>query len=358
MREIMADLERWQREREDIALATVVAVRGSSPRPPGAHLVMTRGGRMAGSVSAGCVENDVYRQALGVLDGAAPVVASFEVSDAPGAVGLTCGGAIDVLIERVGETDAWRTTLDAVAGKRTAVAAVALEPAGLRGRRLAFTPWNAGKKDGKCACAEAVVGSIDPVMDEAVAEQARALLREGGATKLARIESAGAESAIFLEALVPPAHLFVCGATDIAAALARMAKVLRYEVTVVDARAAYALRERVPDADEIVCAWPEEVLAPEAIDEHTSVVTLSHDPKLDVAALACALRTNAGYIGALGSRKTHEGRKQSLREMGFSDADLARIHSPVGLDLGGRAPAEIALSILAEMTGVKHRKMQ
>jgi xanthine dehydrogenase accessory factor len=353
MREILSELEGWQRDREDVALATIVGTHGSGPRSPGAHLGITRAGKMAGSVSSGCVDNDVYRRALEVLDHNAPVVASFSIGDASElGVGLSCGGSIDVLIERFGDADAWRAAREAIANATPAILAVALEPAAILGRRMAIIGMETSLAPHAPEVAR-VIGSIDAGLDSMIVEEARALLEQGG-TRLLRPTHEQGAAAVFLEAVLPPRRLIVVGATDTARALARLAKVLGFEVVVVDARAAYARRDRVPDADELLCAWPADVLDDTLLDGRTSLVTLAHDQKLDVPALACALRAGVPYVGALGSRRTHEGRKQQLREMGFTDDEIARVHSPVGLDLGGRTAEEIALAILAEIVAVKH----
>jgi xanthine dehydrogenase accessory factor len=200
---------------------------------------------------------------------------------------------------------------------------------------------------------DAVVGCIDPSLDREVAAEARRLLPEGG-TRALTLAWRDGEATLYLEAFPPPLRLFIVGATHTAIPLCRIAKQLGFRVTVIDPRGAFATRERFPEADELVRAWPGEALDGVALDAYAYVVTLSHDPKFDLPTLAHVLRSEARYIGAMGSRGTHEGRKAQLREQGFSEAELARIRAPVGLDLGGRSPEEIALAIAAEMLAVRY----
>jgi xanthine dehydrogenase accessory factor len=342
MREILDDIDRWVREGEDVALATLVELRGSAPRQPGARLGLTRSGKMTGSVSGGCVENDVFERALQVLDDGRLAVATYGIADEIGfQVGLSCGGSIDVLIEPFAASAAWQAVRDAVEGERPAVLGIALAPARLLGRKLAMVSD------------EAVVGSLDPALDERVAAEARRLLATGG-TRLLVLGCGGEEARIFLEAFPPPLRLFVVGATHTAVALSALAKRLGFHVTIIDGRGAYATRERFPDADELLLAPPDEALAAARLDAHTYVVVLTHDPRFDLPALARVLRSGARYVGVMGSRGTHERRVAWLREQGFTDADLARIRAPIGLDLGGRTPEETALAILAEMQAVRY----
>jgi len=340
--DIDAEIERWHREGERVATATVTAVRGSTPRGPGARLAFTAGGRMAGSVSGGCVESDIVRRGRDVLESGLPAIASFAVGEpADTGVGLSCGGGIDVLIECCADDAVWRASRAVLARALPVVRAVAVGPASLLGRRMLLG-------------ATETVGSIDSKLDSVVVEAAHALLRGGGQPGIQTITCGSDSASVFFEPVLPAPRLFIVGATDMGATLTAMAKLLGFRVIVIDAREAYVSRERFPDADDLVCAWPVEALTAAQLDAHSYVVTLTHDPKLDVPALATALRSSAPYIGALGSRRTHERRKQSLRDLGFADAELARIHAPVGLDLGGRSPQEIALSIAAEMVANRY----
>jgi len=342
MRELLADLRRWRHEDEEIALATLVAVRGSAPRLPGARLGLTRSAKLSGSVSGGCVENDVLHHAMNVLDTNRPALVTYGISDEQGfEVGLSCGGSIDVLIEPFRDDDAWHALGQAVENREPAACCIGLAPGPLLARKLVILG------DG------CVLGGIDPALDPDLVAQAQRLLPEGE-TRALTLPWEGGETRVLIESFPPPLHLVIVGATHPAIHLCRMARQVGYRVSVVDARRAFASAERFPEADEVLCAWPHEVLGKERLDAYTYLVTLTHDFKIDVPALACALRSDARYIGALGSRATHARRKARLVEEGFTEAELARIRAPVGLDLGGRAPEEIALAILAEMLAVRH----
>jgi xanthine dehydrogenase accessory factor len=363
MRDLFSDIDRWQQESQDIAMATLVAVRGSAPRPAGARLCVTRSGELAGSISGGCVDGDVFERAMQVLKNVQPALASYGIADELSLeVGLSCGGAIDVLIEPFAADEAWHAVRDAIESCRPAALAIGLEPAGLLGRKLAIFD------------AAPCVGSIDSELDAALVEVAKRLLCEGGTRELvlpwraagaeegarhsesverdseARVE----EARVFVEAFASPPRLYIVGATHTAIPLCRMARQLGFRVSVIDPRGSFATEERFPDAEELILAWPDEALSDASLDAHSYVLTLIHDPKFDLPALEYALRSQARYIGALGSRSTHQARKARLRERGFSDAELARIRGPIGLDLGARTPEEIALAILAEVVAVRH----
>ncbi len=197
-----------------------------------------------------------------------------------------------------------------------------------------------------------MMGGLDPDLDQAVAAEARQLLLSGE-NQLVTPPLRGEETAIFVESFLPPPHLIIMGATHVAIPLCRMAKTLGFRVSVVDARSAFATRERLPDADDLIVAWPDEVLEQTTLDRHTYVVVLTHDIKFDIPTLRRTLRSEARYIGVMGSRATHERRKERLRELGFAEEEMAHIRAPIGLDLGARSPEEIALSILAEVTAVR-----
>lgn len=338
MREILADLDRWQGAGEELALATLVSVKRSAPRLPGARLLMTRGGAMAGSVSGGCVETDVYERALRVLDSGEPAVAEYGIADEMGfEVGLSCGGTIEVLIERFAADEAWTSAREAVEGGQPCALATGLRPASLMGRRLAVTA------DGK------MVGDIEPGLDGAIMGESRGLMLEGGW----RIVESG-ESAAFVEGYGPPPRLLIVGATQVGISLSRLAKELGFLVTVMDARSVLATEERFPEADEIVRERPERALEATALDGYSYVVVLTHDPKFDVPVLERAARSDARYVGAMGSRSSHERRRTALRERGLSEEEIARIKAPIGLDLGGRTPEETALSIIGEIVSARH----
>ncbi len=341
MRDILPDLDLWQSQGEEIALATVVEVRRSAPRPPGARLCVTRSGRMSGSVSGGCVEADVLVRAMRALDTRKPEMAAYSIADELGfQVGLSCGGSIDVLVEPFVPGDEWNALRRAVERRQPVAYAVGLAPAPLLGRKLT-------RLEGRS------VGSIDPSLDASIAEQSDRLLRLGGA-KVADLPWRGERAQVFLEAFRPAPSLLVVGATHTAVSLSRLAAEVGFRVTVIDARSALATPERFPDVERLVHAWPDEALAQAPLDDYSYLAVLTHDPKFDVPALAHALRSEARYIGAQGSRAAHEERKRQLRRQGFGDDDLARIRSPIGLDIGSGTPAELAVAILAEMLAVRY----
>jgi xanthine dehydrogenase accessory factor len=351
MRDIADDLRRLLADGRTFGLATVVGVSGSSPRPPGASLVVDADGAAVGSVSGGCVEGAVYGTAEQVLAGSPPVVETYGISDDDAfAVGLTCGGILDVLVQPVGPQDAPLLSglLDLVGAEQpVALATVTGGPAAL-GAMLAVTPTD-------------VTGSLGTEgLDVAVVADARGMLAAGqtgtrhyGPRGERRVD----EVSVFVQSFTPPPRMLVFGATDFAGAVARAGVFLGYRVTVCDARPVFATAKRFPEAHEVVCEWPHQYLTRAVeegrIDERTVLAVLTHDPKFDVPLLEVALRSPAGYVGAMGSRRTHDDRLARLREVGLSDAELTRLHSPIGLDLGARTPEETAVSIAAEI--VQHR---
>lgn len=340
MREIADKVSQWLERGEPVAMATLVHVQKSAPRLPGAHWAMMRGGEMAGAISAGCVESDLFERAQSVLADGRPRIASYTVADAEAmGIGLTCGGEIEVLIEAIDvHRAAWSSVLAAICHDRPVGLAVVVSPGELLGRRLFLT----GE----------IVGSIEPQSDAAIDAALREQLNSGGSRNLT-LDRGGEPLRVFLEAVAPPPHLIVVGATQTALPLWRMAKELDFRVTVIEPRVAFATPERLEGVDSIVGEWPETAFSRIRLDDNCHVAILTHDAKFDLPALRAALRSSVRYVGALGSRRTHAGRLEALRAEGFSDEELARIHSPIGLDLGGRAPAEIALAILAEITSVR-----
>ena len=343
MKEILPDLDLWQSQDEEIALATVVRVQRSAPRPPGARLLMTRSARLSGSVSGGCVEADVFERAMQILDSRSAEVVNYGIADELGfEVGLSCGGSIDVLIEPFVSDSEWGNFRDAAERDEAVVYAIGLAPEPLLGRKL--TRLVEGRS----------VGSIDPSLDDRIAEESDQLLQSGGA-KVVTVPWQEEQAQVFLDVFRPSPSLLIVGATHTAISLCRMATEVGFQVTVIDARSALATTERFPDAKRLIHAWPEEALAQVSLDSYSSLVVLTHDTKFDIPALAFALRSKARYIGAQGSRVTHEGRRQQLKQQGFRDTELARIRSPIGLDIGSRTPAELAVAILAEVLAVQYK---
>ncbi len=350
MNDVQEQIDHWVAQGEEIAFATVVGVRGSAPRPVGARFALTRSGSMVGSVSGGCVESDVYERALTVLDRGAPALVSYGPAKPDGfEVGLSCDGYIDVLIERFAPNEANRSLQAATNAGRPAAMATCLSPEALLGAHLVVLGGAAGGDEG------AGVGSVAPSVDAQIAIEARLLL-DKRATGVIEIVEQGETYRVFIETFAPPQRLYVVGATHIAVSLCKMAKEVGFQVYVIDPRTAFADRERFAAAHAVLHQWPVDVLDGAGLDADAYVLTLTHDTKFDLPTLARALQSDVRYIGALGSRKTHAGRLETLREQGFHDEALARIKTPVGLDLGGRSPEEIALAILAEMVATRYQR--
>jgi xanthine dehydrogenase accessory factor len=325
MKEILGDVTRWRRRSERIAVATVVATRRSAPRPVGAKLGVSSGGELAGSVSGGCVENEVYGAAQEVLAGGKPRLLTYGISDDLALeVGLPCGGEIDVFVEQADEQLLERLQ-KVVEGERRAVVFTVVD-----GEDVGET-WLAVEGEATDA-------------PSALAAQVDELLRSGRSRVL---EHEG--RTVFANVFEPPPRLLVIGAVDTAEALCAAAKQLGWRSIVADARGKFATPERIPSADELVVGWPEEALERVRPDSATAVIVLTHDDRFDVPALKGALATEAFYIGALGSRRNQERRRELLLEAGVPEEALDRISGPCGLDIGAVTPAETAVSILAEM---------
>ncbi|MFF5840056.1 XdhC family protein [Streptomyces massasporeus] len=350
MLDLAGPLHAWIEEGRDFAVATVVAVGGSAPRPPGAALAVSADGTAVGSVSGGCVEGAVYDLCLQALQDGETVVERFGYSDEDAfAVGLTCGGTIDVMITPfAGGRPAERAALAAAArAEPVALARVVRGPSGLLGQALLVRPD--GSSDGGLGGG--------PQLDRAALDRAGALL-DTGRTGTVELSEDGSHCpgglTLLVESAVPPPRMIVFGAIDFAAALVRAGAFLGYHVTVCDARPVFATRARFPQADEIVVDWPDRYLRRTETDGRTVLCVLTHDAKFDIPLLAEALRLPVAYIGAMGSRRTHEDRNRRLREAGVSERDLARLRSPIGLDLGARTPEETAVSIAAEIIAARH----
>src|ERR1700682_2879844 len=307
MREILGELVEWTGAVEDIALATVVETWGSSPRPIGSKMGGTRSGKMAGAVSNGCIEGPGFEEGQGGLKRREPKGGPCGVADEVAfEVGLACGGHIEVFVEPLGPVH-----------EKLIAMLLRNEQATLR--------------------TNLVTGEADLV--------------EGWTPPGS--ELAHRDGDLFVEPFRRPAHLIIVGAIHIAIPLHRLAKLMGYRVTVVDARAKFATKERFPEADELIVAWPDEAIAGLSIDRSSYIVILTHDPKFDFPALRSVLAKDAGYVGAIGSRKTNQNRFDALRAEGFTEGQLSRVHGPIGLDLGGRGAEETALGILAEITAVR-----
>ncbi|KAB7843649.1 XdhC family protein [Streptomyces mobaraensis] len=408
MLDLAEELRRWCAEGRDFAVATVASVHGSAPRQPGAALAVDAAGTAIGSVSGGCVEGAVYELCREALETGTARRERFGYSDEDAfAVGLTCGGAIEVLIAPVRAADPWRGGYEAalsaaadgepvalvrslsdgepgallvrpdgafsgtlggagagaeaglsVSGSVVTGASPGLSAAGAAVAGSALGPV-AGAAPGAAVAGPVVAGSASApasVSDRRAADEAAAFLavgRTGVLTPVADGAYRGRPAELLIESSVPPPRLIVFGAIDFAAALARVGKFLGHHVTVCDARPVFATRARFPDADEIVVDWPHRYLDGQRLDPRTAVCVLTHDEKFDIPLLVRALRLPLAYVGAMGSHRTHHARLARLRAAGLGEEELSRLRSPIGLDLGGRTPEETALSIAAEIVAVR-----
>ncbi|WP_051714330.1 XdhC family protein [Nocardia rhamnosiphila] len=335
MRDLAADLVRWHAEGVAYAVATVVAVRGSAPLPLGAAMAVDGAGAVRGSLSGGCVEGAVYELCAQVLATGEPARQTFGYSDSDAfAVGLTCGGELDVFVQRIARPQ--YPVVEAALDPSRPVALV---------RDLATAALAA-------VTAEAVITDGGDWPDPVV-EQARALLHQG-VSDLRTVGCGPVSREIFVAAFTTPPRMIVFGANIFAAALCRVGKLLGYHVTVCEGRAAFADRARLPEADEVVTDWPHRYLRATAVDSRTVLCVLTHDPKFDIPVLVEALRQPVAYIGAMGSRRADAERRAHLRGAGVTEDRLARLRSPIGLQLGGRTPEETALAIGAEIVALCH----
>ncbi len=318
MREVLAMLEGWSQRGTRAALATVVSVEKSAPRGPGSMMALSEDGQIVGSVTGGCVEPDVVMAAEEVLAGGAPQLREYGIADEDAfAVGLPCGGAVRIFVEAM-DPEVIARLADAVRDEAP----------------LGVVTRISGPDIG-----ERVVTDADGADDEAAA-----LIRAGQSGAI----GSGDDERFVLSVAARP-RMYVFGAIDFASSLATLGRFMGYHVTVCDARSAFVTKERFPDADEIVVAWPHELIADAPIDERSAICILTHDAKFDGPALHAALKTRAGYIGAMGSRRTVARREERLRAEGLTDTDFARIHSPIGLGISSKTPEEVAVAIGAQI---------
>ncbi len=358
MRDVLEQLLPWWREGRSVGVGTVIATFQSAPRAPGAAMLVGPEGEAVGSVSGGCVEGAVYELAQQVLADRVPVLERYGVSDDDAfAVGLTCGGILDVFVEVVDQEsfpELGRIAADIESGQPVAVATVvAHEDAERLGRRLVIRP------EGHAESVRGTLGSSRA--DDAVAADARGLLAAGRNETLhygPDGQRRGEGMSVFVSSYAPKPRMLVFGAIDFAAAVARVGSFLGYHVTVCDARPVFATATRFPEADDVVVTWPHRYLAEEVeagrVDPRTVICVLTHDPKFDVPVLEVALRLpEVAYIGAMGSRRTHDDRLKRLEEAGLTAAEIGRLSSPIGLDLGARTPEETAISIAAEIIALQ-----
>ena len=365
MREVMTELLGWWREGATVGVGTVVATWRSAPRPAGATMLVGPGGEAVGSVSGGCVEGAVYELAEQVVGDGVPVLQRYGVSDDDAfSVGLTCGGILDVFVEpmsRESFPEFGEVVADIEAGRPVAVATIVEHPDPTwLGRHLVVHPeeHHGVTLGDRAALERSSLGSERA--DAARTDDARGLLASGRTETLTYGpdgERRGEGMRVFVSSFAPRPRLIVFGAIDFAASVAQIGSFLGYHVTVCDARPVFATKSRFPSADDVVVSWPHRYLQAEQdagrLDPRTIVCVLTHDPKFDVPVLEVALRLPIAYVGAMGSRRTHDDRLSRLREAGLTDAELERLSSPIGLDLGARTPQETAVSIAAEIIALQ-----
>ncbi|MGU3433564.1 XdhC family protein [Actinomycetes bacterium M1A6_2h] len=326
MKDIAARLSAWNDAGLRYAVATVVSVSGSAPRSPGAAMAVASDGEAVGSVSGGCVESAVYALCQEVLASGVAIRETFGYSDDDAfAVGLTCGGEIEVFVAPAPQRSVVESFGDAVA---------TVQLLDSTGSMMAVWP------DKHCG----TTGFAD--VDQVAIDEARAML-DSGSTGIRSVRCRP-DVEMFVTSYAAPPRLLIFGAIDYAAALARLGSFLGYRVTVCDARPVFATQARFPEADEVVVEWPHTYLARTQTDSRTVVCVLTHDAKFDVPLLDVALRLPVAFVGAMGSRRTHHDRLLRLREIGMTDVELGRLRSPIGLDLGARTPEETAVAIAAE----------
>jgi xanthine dehydrogenase accessory factor len=339
MRDVLNELERLSTQGSRLGRAVVTSVWGSAPRPEGACMLGTETGAFAGSISGGCVESAVLQEIAQAIEQDTPRLVSFGVThERAWEVGLACGGTIEVFVE----PSIRHEVIAAASDESGSVVATVLDGESI-GRSVVI------REDGAVTTPGDLAWLADQVHDAALeslrTEKSRTVelpLPDGGRAK------------VFLEVFARRPKLVVFGAGHIAMALVPLAKAVGFRTIVADAREAFLTRERFPEVDELVLDWPEAAFARIGIDRATYICILSHDPKFDDPALEIGLRSAARYLGAIGSRKTQDKRRERLREAGFRDADIDRIHGPIGLDLGGRSPTEVALAIVAEMIAARY----
>ena len=336
MKDLLPLIESWQAQGEQVAVATVIRVAGSAPRPVGARMIVSSAGRMAGSVSGGCVETTVYGEMMDLLGGGPPRVLRFGITDDMiWNVGLACGGTIDILVQSLEPALVAAFRLAVERDQAVGLATIVKGSGAVGEIALVGTDgWILGPNDPRIVAA----------MQQRLADR-----QEVGV-----VLAVDDQTEVFFELFQPPPSLYIMGGVHVAIPLTRFAKELGFRVVVVDPRSKFANRERFPEADEVLVEWPDEALRHLPVGEATYIVLLTHDPKIDEPSLAAALKSGAAYIGAIGSRKTHADRFERMAKWGVTAEDLQRVYAPIGLDLGGHTPEETALSIMAEVVAVKN----
>lgn len=317
MRELLSDLLTWQQAGKKSALATVIKTWGSSPRPMGSHMAVSEDGHFIGSVSGGCVESAVIAESIAIIETGQANRLTYGVSDETAwEVGLACGGQIEVFVQKI-DRQSLSPLLEDIQANKTTWYSITLDQAGKLSQIQPPTP-----------------SSRPPILEQT------------------------GDVEIFTNAVFPPNQLIIVGGVNIAQPLVPLAKQMDYTTILVDPRRSFATRERFTEIDQIINAWPQEAFVQIEITPSTAIAILSHDDKIDLPALQISLASPAFYIGALGSTTTQKRRKQLLIEKSVDPQSLERIKGPIGLDLGGNSPAEIALAIIAEIISESHQKIE
>jgi xanthine dehydrogenase accessory factor len=343
MRDILREVDQWIKEGEPVALATVIHTWGSAPRRVGAKMALTKSGKIAGSVSGGCVESAVFEAGVQSLQSGQPQLLKFGVADETAwQVGLACGGKIEVFVQALDPAffDLWKASL--LSNRPFSVVSLIDGPGDFLGRAMLVSQ-------------DDVQLSLGAELDEAGIEKAREALA-GGRSQAAALAGQSEPMRAFIEVVKPTPNLIMVGGVHIAVALTALAKTLGFQTVVIDPRRAFGNAARFPNVDRLIQAWPEEAFSEIEVSSSDAVVMLTHDPKIDDPALKRVLNGPAFYIGALGSRTTHAKRKRRLQTEGVTSSQLERLHAPIGLDIGAESPEEIALSIMAEIVAAQHNK--
>jgi xanthine dehydrogenase accessory factor len=346
MREVLPDIDQWRARDEAIALATVIQTWGSAPRGVGSKMALTRAGQIAGSVSGGCVEGAVVEAGTQVLKTGRSQLLHFGVADETAwSVGLACGGRLEVFVQPL-DANLYTAIHQAIETDQLAATVTIIRgPAELLGREM-FVHED-GTRD----------GTLGNRLDEPAIAAARAAMIEGQSERITLHDFAPESIEIFIDVMQPSPTLILVGGVHIAIALTAIANTLGYRTIVIDPRRAFSSEARFPHAARLIQAWPEDAFKQVVLTPSTAVAMLTHDPKIDDPALKVVLSSRAFYIGALGSRKTQEQRRQRLLKAGLSEADLNRLHGPIGLEIGAKTPEEIALSVMAEIVAARHGQL-
>ncbi len=343
MRDVLGEIANWTDQGKSIALATVIQTWGSSPRSIGANLALTADGGVAGSVSGGCVEGAVLETGIDVLENGRPQLLHFGVADETAwEVGLSCGGNIEVFVRPLDVAKFTFLNVEIEGGEPIASVVIIRGPQSLLGEELILV----GNR--------IVQGTFGADLDRQALHYAQSALAEGQPRRVV-IEDAPEPIEFFINVVNPAPTLIVVGGVHIAIPLTSLAKTLGYRTVVIDPRKMFGTDERFPNVDQLIQAWPDKALEQVTLTSSTAVAMLTHDPKIDDPALIVVLNSSAFYIGALGSRKTHAARRQRLLDAGITEAQLARLHAPIGLNIGGRSPEEIALAIMAEIVQARNK---